>query len=94
MQQSLFPFPSDLRHLEAPAQLRAQKKFSSAGTFGKVVLDRTESSTSNNSDDEAHQYWCHQLPDDITHDFKVMGEDESQGLGNLSLAKLYVVPMS
>ncbi|KAH0969730.1 hypothetical protein GBA52_028326 [Prunus armeniaca] len=30
----------------------------------------------------------HQLPDDITPDFKVMGEVESQGLGNLSLAGL------
>lgn len=67
---------------------QAATTFSSSGTFGKAVLDRTESSTSNNSDDEAHQYWRHQLPDDITPDFKVMGEDESPGLGNISLAGL------
>ncbi|KAJ6406611.1 hypothetical protein OIU84_010176 [Salix udensis] len=58
------------------------------GTVGRAVLDRSESSVSNASDDEAHQFWRHQLPDDITPDFKVMSEDESQGLGGLSLAGL------
>ncbi|XP_062098693.1 pentatricopeptide repeat-containing protein At4g33170-like [Humulus lupulus] len=62
--------------------------FSSSGSLGKAVLDRSESSVSNNSDEEAHQYWRRQLPDDITPDFKVMGEDESQSLGNLTLAGL------
>ncbi|KAJ7958425.1 Polyadenylate-binding protein-interacting protein 7 [Quillaja saponaria] len=66
----------------------ATAKFVTSGTLGKAVLDRSESSVSNNSDDEAHQYWRCQLPDDITPDFKVMGEDESQGFGNLSLAGL------
>ncbi|KAL1552289.1 polyadenylate-binding protein-interacting protein 7-like isoform X1 [Salvia divinorum] len=44
---------------------------------GKSVLDRLESSVSNNSnsEEEAHRYWCHQLPDDITPDFKLMGID-------------------
>lgn len=59
-----------------------------AGSLGKAVLDRSESSISNNSDDEAHQYWRCQLPDDITPDFKVMEEDESQGLNDLSLGGL------
>ncbi|XP_057958735.1 pentatricopeptide repeat-containing protein At4g33170-like [Malania oleifera] len=63
-------------------------KLHTSGTLGKAVLDHSESSVSNNSDEEAHQYWCHQLPDDITPDFKVMGEDESQGLGSLSLSSL------
>lgn len=63
-------------------------KFAASGTIGKSVLDRSESSISHTSDEEAHQYWRHQLPDDITPDFKVMGEDESQGLGGLSLAGL------
>ncbi|KAJ8750881.1 hypothetical protein K2173_016062 [Erythroxylum novogranatense] len=63
-------------------------RFTSSGTVGKSVLDRSESSVSNASDDEAHQYWRHQLPDDITPDFKVMGEDESQGLGGISLPGL------
>ncbi|KAG5098647.1 hypothetical protein JHK82_048501 [Glycine max] len=68
----------------------AAARFTTAGSLGKAVLDRSESSISNNSDDEAHQYWRCQLPDDITPDFKVMGEDESQGLNNLSLAGLSI----
>ncbi|TKY58072.1 Polyadenylate-binding protein-interacting protein 7 [Spatholobus suberectus] len=68
----------------------ATARFTTAGSLGKAVLDRSESSISNNSDDEAHQYWRCQLPDDITPDFKVMGEDESQGLNNLSLAGLSI----
>ncbi|KAG4382570.1 hypothetical protein GLYMA_14G106500v4 [Glycine max] len=68
----------------------ATARFAAAGSLGKAVLDRAESSISNNSDDEAHQYWRCQLPDDITPDFKVMGEDESQGLNNLSLAGLSI----
>lgn len=63
-------------------------RFATSGTLGKAVLDRTESSVSNNSDDEARQFWRHQLPDDITPDFKSMGEDESLSLGNISLAGL------
>ncbi|RDY03479.1 Polyadenylate-binding protein-interacting protein 7 [Mucuna pruriens] len=68
----------------------ATARFTPTGSLGKAVLDRSESSISNNSDDEAHQYWRCQLPDDITPDFKVMGEDESQGLNNLSLAGLSI----
>ncbi|KAF5743148.1 pentatricopeptide repeat-containing protein [Tripterygium wilfordii] len=63
-------------------------RFAATGSIGKSVLHRSESSVSNNSDEEAHQYWHCQLPDDITPDFKVMSEDESQGLGGLSLAGL------
>ncbi|KAI4376456.1 hypothetical protein MLD38_014216 [Melastoma candidum] len=67
----------------------ASAKFSVAsGSSGKAVINRTESAVSNNSDDEAHQFWRHQLPDDITPDFKVIDEDVSQGLGGLSLAGL------
>ncbi|KAK6912884.1 protein of unknown function DUF1771 [Dillenia turbinata] len=57
-------------------------------TLGKAILDHSESSVSTNSDDEAHQYWRHQLPDDITPDFKAMGGDDSQGLGSLSFSGL------
>ncbi|GLT97200.1 hypothetical protein SLE2022_147760 [Rubroshorea leprosula] len=63
-------------------------KFPPFGTVGKTVLDRSESSVSNNSDDEAHQYWRSQLPDDITPDFEIMNEDDSQGIGSLSLSGL------
>ncbi|GFZ08701.1 hypothetical protein Acr_20g0005090 [Actinidia rufa] len=58
------------------------------GTLGKAVLDQSESSISNNSDEEAHQYWCRQLPDDITPDFNVMGEDESQGINGIPFSML------
>ncbi|XP_020256938.1 polyadenylate-binding protein-interacting protein 7-like isoform X1 [Asparagus officinalis] len=61
----------------------------SAQTSGKVILGRSESSISNNSDDE-HQYLCRQLPDDITPDFKAMGEDEVPSLGHRSLAGLSI----
>ncbi|GMN63318.1 hypothetical protein TIFTF001_032395 [Ficus carica] len=82
--------PSALRSSPSgsTSAVNAASIFSSSGTLGKAVLDRSESSVSNNSDDEAHQYWRRQLPDDITPDFKVMGEDESQVLGNLSVAGL------
>lgn len=82
--------PSGLRSSSSGSSSTANVAsiFSSSGSLGKAVLDRSESSVSNNSDDEAHQYWRRQLPDDITPDFKVMGEDESQALGNLSFAGL------
>ncbi|KAK1434828.1 hypothetical protein QVD17_00582 [Tagetes erecta] len=65
---------------------------SSFGNFGttpgKAVLDRSESSVSNNSDDEVHQYWRHQLPDDITPDFNVAGDEDSQGINALPFSIL------
>ncbi|KAF8032611.1 hypothetical protein BT93_D1508 [Corymbia citriodora subsp. variegata] len=66
----------------------ATARFLSSGSSGKPVINRSESSVSNNSDDEAHQFWRRQLPDDITPDFKFTGDEESQGLGGLSLAGL------
>ncbi|KAK7829705.1 polyadenylate-binding protein-interacting protein 7 [Quercus suber] len=44
----------------------AAARLANSGTLGKAVLDRSESSVSNISDEEAHQYWRRQLPDDIT----------------------------
>ncbi|GMI94956.1 CTC-interacting domain 7 [Hibiscus trionum] len=63
-------------------------RFATSGTIKKVVLDRSESSVTNNSDEEAHLFWRCQLPDDITPDFKVLNEDDSQGIrsGSLSVA--------
>ncbi|XAR57554.1 hypothetical protein NMG60_11025734 [Bertholletia excelsa] len=61
---------------------------SAAGTLGKAVLDQSGSSISNNSDDEAHQYWCHQLPDDIIPDFKVTGEEDPQGIDSIPFSTL------
>ncbi|CAO2820439.1 unnamed protein product [Amaranthus hypochondriacus] len=62
--------------------------FSASVSSGKRVLDRSESSISINSDEEARQYWQQQLPDDITPDFKVTGEDDHHGVDTLSLASL------
>ncbi|KAK4419893.1 Polyadenylate-binding protein-interacting protein 7 [Sesamum alatum] len=61
---------------------------SAASIPGKAILDRSESSISNNSDDEAKQFWHHQLPDDITPDFKVMGINDTQGINNLPFSSL------
>ncbi|KAL0311800.1 UNVERIFIED_CONTAM: Polyadenylate-binding protein-interacting protein 7 [Sesamum radiatum] len=68
----------------------ASSKFatSAASTPGKAILDRSESSISNNSDDEAKQYWHHQLPDDITPDFKVMGISDTQGINYLPFSSI------
>uniref|UniRef100_A0ACD5XYF3 Uncharacterized protein n=1 Tax=Avena sativa TaxID=4498 RepID=A0ACD5XYF3_AVESA len=59
------------------------------GSSGKTILDRSESSKSNNSDDEAHQFWRKQLPDDIIPDFtsfeKIEQEPEELSLAGLSL---------
>ncbi|KAL2545144.1 CTC-interacting domain 7 [Forsythia ovata] len=66
---------------------------STTATPGKVVLHKSEYSVSYNSDEEAHQYWHHQLPDDITPDFKVMGDD-TQGVDSLSFLGLSLTDAS
>ncbi|KAL4332645.1 hypothetical protein GQ457_07G039260 [Hibiscus cannabinus] len=85
--------PFSLRSPSSSGSIRAAAAtttFATSGSVGKAVLDRSGSSVSNNSDDEAHQFWRHQLPDDITPDFKVINEDDSQGIetGNLYLEGL------
>nr|XP_004498833.1 polyadenylate-binding protein-interacting protein 7 isoform X2 [Cicer arietinum] len=85
--------PFSLRSLPSgsTSSVDASTRLTTSGSIGKAVLDRTESSISNNSDDEAHRYWRCQLPDDITPDFKVMEEEEEpQGLNDLSLAGLSI----
>ncbi|XP_008792861.2 polyadenylate-binding protein-interacting protein 7-like [Phoenix dactylifera] len=82
--------PSALRSKFGISKSADATKVDVPGPSGKEVLNRSESNVSNNSDDEAHQFWCHQLPDDITPDFKVMGEDELQSPGQLSLAGLSI----
>nr|GMC51341.1 polyadenylate-binding protein-interacting protein 7 [Ipomoea batatas]GMC53119.1 polyadenylate-binding protein-interacting protein 7 [Ipomoea batatas]GME17558.1 polyadenylate-binding protein-interacting protein 7 [Ipomoea batatas] len=57
-------------------------------TLGKSVLDRSESSVSNNSDDEVRRYWRCRLPDDISTDFEVMGEDDDHGISSLPFSNL------
>ncbi|KVI01513.1 protein of unknown function DUF1771 [Cynara cardunculus var. scolymus] len=65
-----------------------------ASTPGKAILNRSESSVSNNSDDEAHQFWRHQLPDDITPDFNVVGEEESQGINSIPFSTLSIADVN
>ncbi|KAK8547330.1 hypothetical protein V6N13_098042 [Hibiscus sabdariffa] len=65
--------PFSLRSPSSSGSIRAAAAtatFANSGSLGKSALDRSGSSVSNNSDDEAHQFWRHQLPDDITPDFK------------------------
>lgn len=57
----------------------------------KTGLDRSESSVSNKSDEEARQYWSCQLPDDITPDFNVVGEDDSTGINGLPFSDLSLI---
>uniref|UniRef100_A0A0E0GDM7 Smr domain-containing protein n=1 Tax=Oryza nivara TaxID=4536 RepID=A0A0E0GDM7_ORYNI len=57
------------------------------GLSGKTNLGRSESSKSNNSDDETHQFWHRQLPDDIIPDFSDMEKVEQQH-GELSFSGL------
>ncbi|PWA54144.1 CTC-interacting domain 7 [Artemisia annua] len=59
-----------------------------ATTPGKAVLDRIESSVSNNSDDEVHEFWRHQLPDDITPDFNDVVDKDSHGINALPFSAL------
>ncbi|KAJ8476319.1 hypothetical protein OPV22_020046 [Ensete ventricosum] len=42
------------------------------------------------SDDEVHKYWQHQLPDDITPDFEIVGQEELHEPGHLALAGLSI----
>ncbi|CAN1217104.1 Polyadenylate-binding protein-interacting protein 7 [Linum perenne] len=67
-----------------PTDAAPTSRFTTSG----VALHRSESSVSNASDDEAHRFWRHQLPDDITPDFKVTSEDDSHGYEDLSFAGL------
>lgn len=61
---------------------------SASASLGKAEVDRSQSCISSKSDEEAHQYWRHQLPDDIIPDFKNTGDDDSSGLSSLSLSSL------
>ncbi|XP_074286338.1 polyadenylate-binding protein-interacting protein 7 [Silene latifolia] len=72
--------------LRSSASSPIPDKLPASASSGKQILDRSESSISANSDDEARQYWQQQLPDDITPDFNV-GEDDhaSLSLEGLSL---------
>ncbi|GLJ12698.1 hypothetical protein SUGI_0196150 [Cryptomeria japonica] len=61
--------PSSFRSASSSSKNFHASKPEAGESYGKAVLDRTESATSNNSDDETRQYWRYRLPDDITPDF-------------------------
>ncbi|XP_029123847.1 polyadenylate-binding protein-interacting protein 7 isoform X2 [Elaeis guineensis] len=77
--------PSALRNTYGNTESSDATRRDVPGSSRKAALDRSGSNISNNSDDEAHQYWRRQLPDDITPDFTVMGGEELHGPGHLSL---------
>ncbi|XP_047313571.1 polyadenylate-binding protein-interacting protein 7-like isoform X2 [Impatiens glandulifera] len=67
------------------ADIRSSHQSSRSETMGKSVLDRSESSI---SDDEVHRYWRQQLPDDIIPDFNLMAQEEPQVINDLPFANL------
>ncbi|CAL9762824.1 unnamed protein product [Musa acuminata subsp. burmannicoides] len=82
--------PSALKYAYGTAKSSGAAKLDLPGSSEKVVLDRSESDISNNSDDEVHKYWQHQLPDDITPDFEIVGQEELHEPGHLTLAGLSI----
>ncbi|CAL9080606.1 unnamed protein product [Musa textilis] len=78
--------PSSLKYAKS-TKGSDTKKFDGLGSSRNSVFNQSGSTISNNSEVEAKPYWYHQLPDDITPDFKVMAED-LQGPGNLRIADL------
>lgn len=59
------------------------------GTSTEVALDKSGSATSTNSDDDAGQFWLHQLPEDIIPDFAVTEDSSSPGKLSLSGLSIY-----
>ncbi|CAD5177956.1 unnamed protein product [Musa acuminata subsp. malaccensis] len=82
--------PSALKYAYGTAKSSGAAKLDLPGSSEKVVLDRSESDISNNSDDEVHKFWQHQLPDDITPDFEIVGQEELHEPGHLTLAGLSI----
>lgn len=82
--------PSALRSLPANGKNVDMTRIEVPGTSRKAVLHQSITNVSNHSDDEAHQYWHCQLPDDITPDFNVIGKEDFQARSDLSLAGLSI----
>ena len=81
--------PSSLRSVNDSSK-RSDATMVVSGPSKESSTDKPESILRSNSDEEAHQYWQQQLPDDITPDFKVLGQDESTGPESLSLTGLSI----
>jgi hypothetical protein len=81
--------PSSLRTVN-DASKRSDGAMVVSGPSKETSTDQPESIIRSNSDEEAHQYWQQQLPDDITPDFKVLGQDETPGPDSLTLTGLSI----
>ncbi|XP_078430962.1 polyadenylate-binding protein-interacting protein 7-like [Wolffia australiana] len=77
--------PSSSRSTPEKNEKTSISKKDVSESSGRPYLDRSGSNISNSSDDEVRQYWRHQLPDDITPDFKSVREEESLSLAGLSI---------
>ncbi|KAJ3702524.1 hypothetical protein LUZ61_006229 [Rhynchospora tenuis] len=73
-----------------PSSLRSPTGNGNVRNSVTATLDRSESSASNTSEEEAHKYWRVQLPDDITPDFGATGEDDLRSTENISLSRLSI----
>ncbi|KAL5213341.1 hypothetical protein ABZP36_024188 [Zizania latifolia] len=79
--------PSTIRPTFGSRTVADVSKSDFRGSSGKKILDTSESSKSNISDDETHQFWRRQLPDDIIPDFSDMEKVEQQR-GEFSYSRL------
>ncbi|KAK3148207.1 hypothetical protein QOZ80_3BG0292120 [Eleusine coracana subsp. coracana] len=79
--------PSSLRSVNDASKRSDGPLAVVSGPSKESSTDQPESIARSNSDEEAHQYWQQQLPDDITPDFKV---DEIPGPDSLSLTGLSI----
>ncbi|VAI09521.1 unnamed protein product [Triticum turgidum subsp. durum] len=81
--------PSCLRSVSDASNRSDTTKIPVSESSKEISADQPESVPSN-PDEEAHRYWQQQLPDDITPDFNVLGQDETPGPDSLSLTGLSV----
>ncbi|KAF8718176.1 hypothetical protein HU200_025667 [Digitaria exilis] len=82
--------PSSLRSANDAASKRSDAAMVVSGPSKETSSDQPESIIRSNSDEEAHQYWQQQLPDDITPDFKVLGQDETPGPDSITFTGLSI----
>ncbi|KAM0867288.1 hypothetical protein ACQ4PT_042059 [Festuca glaucescens] len=80
--------PSCLRSVSDASNRSDTTKILVSGSSKDTIADKPESAVPSNPDEEAHRYWQDQLPDDITPDFNVLGQDETPAHDSLSLAGL------
>uniref|UniRef100_A0A0E0CW68 Smr domain-containing protein n=1 Tax=Oryza meridionalis TaxID=40149 RepID=A0A0E0CW68_9ORYZ len=82
--------PSSLRSINDVSNRSDTSRISVSGSSKDTIADQQDPVIPSNPDEEAHRYWQEQLPDDITPDFKVLGQDEMSGPDNISLTGLSI----